>query len=325
MRSRILQWLAVASMIVIGYLHFITAPGEYVEARYMGILFLLNFSGALVAAVGIIRKNFWWGWAPGVFIAAGSIIGYLQSRTIGMPGMEVEEWFNLGAIIQTIAGRTPATTFGDICGEIFKEAQKTDPYGLMGFLAMSTESLFLAVYMIQQPWKDPRMSGSVIGFQNGYERFRQSRAFVPAIVLGFVLISVFSYRTGVQNAARTHEAEHSIPERVISNEVLEDEYGIQVTLVAVTAAGGMVDVRYRVIDPEKAAKLIDPEDGGIMPMIFVSGASAMLMPDMHMRAQQLVAGRTYFILIPNTLNAVRRGSVVTVAFENIALEPTLAK
>ena len=61
-------------MIVIGYLHFITAPAEYEVARYMGVLFLLNFLGALVSGVGIFRGNFWWGWALGVFIAAGSII-----------------------------------------------------------------------------------------------------------------------------------------------------------------------------------------------------------------------------------------------------------
>lgn len=324
MKSRILQWIAIILMIAIGTLHFITAPGEYVEARYMGVLFLLNFLGALVAAVGIIRKNFWWGWALGVFIAAGSIIGYIQSRTIGMPGMGVEAWADLGAIAQVIAGRSPTTSFGDVCGQLFKEAQASDTYGLMGFLAMSVESVFMAIYAYLKPWNDPAMSRSVIGFQTFYRKFSQSRAFVPAVVLGVVLVSVFSYRVGVQNAS-IHDVEHIIPERVITAEMLEEEYGIQVTLVGVTAAGGMVDVRYRIIDPEKAVKLVDPEDGSIMPMVFAQNGTIMLMPDMHMRTQQLTANRTYFNLIPNTQNAVRRGAIVTVAFGDIALEPMLAK
>jgi hypothetical protein len=107
--------------------------------------------------------------------------------------------------------------------------------------------------------------------------------------------------------------------------MLEQTYGIRVTLVGVTAAGGMVDVRYQVVDPVKAAKLVDEENGGIMPMVYVGNGDVMLMPDTHMRDQQLIAGRTYFNLIPNTQNAVRRGSVVTIVFGDIAVEPTLAQ
>jgi len=75
----------------------------------------------------------------------------------------------------------------------------------------------------------------------------------------------------------------------------------------------------------KAEKLVDEEDGGIMPMVFVGNGDVMLMPDMHMRDQKLIAGRIYFNLIPNTQNAVKRGTVVTIAFGDIAVEPTLAQ
>jgi hypothetical protein len=96
------------------------------------------------------------------------------------------------------------------------------------------------------------------------------------------------------------------------------------TLVAVTAAGGLVDVRYRVIDPEKAALLATEEDG-IMPMVYVENGDVMLMPDAHMRTQKLVADRMYFTLIPNAQNAVKRGSSVIVVFNDIALEPMITQ
>lgn len=283
MKSRTLQWTAIILILVTGYLHFVTAPSEYVEMRYMGVLFLLNFLGSLVAAVGIIRQSLWWGWAPGILIAAGSIIGYLQSRTIGLPGMDVEEWFS--------------------------------PIGLS---AVCVEGLFLIVFVLSKPWiaADPRESLLPASNRQPY--------YLTLGILAVIVLSSVSYQLGVRGGS-DHGEEHELPVHVISAQTLEEEYGIQVTLVAVTAAGGMVDVRYRVIDPEKAVKLVNPDDGGIMPMIFVSGTDTMLMPDMHMRTQQLTADRTYFTLIPNTQNAVQRGSFVTVAFENVALEPVIAK
>ena len=137
-----------------------------------------------------------------------------------------------------------------------------------------------------------------------------------------VMFGALSYQLGAQNG-KAHESEHPLPERIISAQTLEEEYGIRVQLVAVTAAGGMVDVRYRIIDPAKAAKLV--VDGGIMPMVYVYGSAVMLMPDMHMRTQKLIADRVYFDLIPNTQNAVKRGTVVTVAFGDVALEPMVTK
>ncbi|NTU56889.1 MAG: hypothetical protein HGA79_11625, partial [Anaerolineales bacterium] len=106
---------------------------------------------------------------------------------------------------------------------------------------------------------------------------------------------------------------------------LEQQYGIHLTLVGVTAAGGMVDIRYRIVDPVKAAQLVDEEEGGIMPMVYVGNGDVMLMSDMHMREQRLVAGRVYYNLIPNTQNVVKRGTVVTVVFGDVAVEPTLAQ
>ncbi len=91
MKPQTFQWLSVAVILVIGVLHLYMAPQEYGETPYMGILFGINFVAALIAAVGIYRHETW-GWLLGVGIAAGSLVGYLLSRTVGLPGMEIEEW-----------------------------------------------------------------------------------------------------------------------------------------------------------------------------------------------------------------------------------------
>ena len=91
MKFRTLQWLSVALILGIGVIHLSMVPGEYQEAQYMGILFAINFLAAIIAAIGILRQEVW-GWALGVLIAAGSLIGYILSRTVGLPGMEIEAW-----------------------------------------------------------------------------------------------------------------------------------------------------------------------------------------------------------------------------------------
>lgn len=53
----------------------------------MGVGFVVNFVGALVAAVGIYRDALW-GWLLGVVVAGGALVMYVVSRSIGLPGFE---------------------------------------------------------------------------------------------------------------------------------------------------------------------------------------------------------------------------------------------
>ena len=72
-------------------IHLLVAPEELEEATYLGLLFLANFGGAVVAAIGIYRGHKW-GWGLGVLLAGGAFVGYVISRTLGLPGMPVEKW-----------------------------------------------------------------------------------------------------------------------------------------------------------------------------------------------------------------------------------------
>ena len=326
MKFRILQWAAILLILVTGYLHFITIPEEYAEAPYMGWLFFANGVGALVAAVGIFRQKIWWGWMLGLLIAVGSIFGYLQSRTIGMPGMEVELWPDMAGIATLAAGgKNLLSSASDICGVIYSEStNNSNAFGLIGFVAMIVEAMFIGMLVLTKPWNVPGMDVQIAGFNHAFKRVSTSRFFYPAMMVTMLLFGIFSYQLGVRNAAAKHESEHPLPETVISAQTLEEKYGIQMTLVAVTAAGGLVDVRYKIVDPEKAALLATEEDG-IMPMVYVENGDFMLMPDMHMRTQKLEADRMYFSLIPNAQNAVKRGSSVVVIFNDIALEPMITQ
>ncbi len=87
-----LAWMGISSIIVVGLIHLIEAPEELEEVTYLGLLFIANSLGAIVAAIGIYRSN-GWGWSLGALVAGGAFVGYVLSRTVGLPGMPVEDWF----------------------------------------------------------------------------------------------------------------------------------------------------------------------------------------------------------------------------------------
>ena len=92
--SRIRTWSGIMLVLATGLMHGVEGPAHYHEATYQGILFFLNAAGALVAARGIYRGAKLWGWTLGALISAGALTLYIVSRTIGLPGLEVDdEWF----------------------------------------------------------------------------------------------------------------------------------------------------------------------------------------------------------------------------------------
>ncbi|HEU4328123.1 MAG TPA: hypothetical protein VFS21_33615 [Roseiflexaceae bacterium] len=85
-------WAGIALILLTGLVHLVEAPEYFTKAAYVGILFLLNGAGAVLAALGIYRGSKDIGWGLGLLIAAASLVAYLISRTIGLPGLEVAPW-----------------------------------------------------------------------------------------------------------------------------------------------------------------------------------------------------------------------------------------
>jgi len=89
--------------------------------------------------------------------------------------------------------------------------------------------------------------------------------------------------------------------------------GVRIVRVAVTAGGGLLDVRYSVVDRERGHSLhdaarpltvVEPRSGTRLVAAGVHGA--------HGAAELPPAGTTAYTLLRNTGTAVRRGSTVTV-------------
>lgn len=99
------RWAGVALIALTGLIHLIESPEYFGFATYLGLAFLVNVVGALVAAIGIYRNRMSWGWILGLIIAGGSFILYMVSRTVGLPGLTESDWLEpMGVLSLVVEG-----------------------------------------------------------------------------------------------------------------------------------------------------------------------------------------------------------------------------
>jgi hypothetical protein len=112
---------------------------------------------------------------------------------------------------------------------------------------------------------------------------------------------------------------------VISQATLEEKYGLRVNLIAVTAAGGMVDLRLKILDGEKAKLLL--QDKKNFPVLINSDGTITLnvSEDTKSQAIKFEDGFDLFLLFPNTGNAVKPGTAVKLMFGDTAIESINAR
>jgi hypothetical protein len=94
------RWSGIVLILATGLIHLIETSHHFEAAAYVGWLFVANFVGSLLAAVGIYRGALW-GWLLGVLIAAGAFVLFLVSRTLGLPatgGEFVGHWTPMGIV-----------------------------------------------------------------------------------------------------------------------------------------------------------------------------------------------------------------------------------
>ena len=105
---------------------------------------------------------------------------------------------------------------------------------------------------------------------------------------------------------------------------LAERSGVRLVRVAVTGGGGLLDLRYQVVDPSKAAAvheaqtppaIIDERTGLVLSRLLMG----------HAHHGQLKAAVSYYLIFENTGNWVRRGSEVTVLLGDAQVEHVVVK
>jgi hypothetical protein len=111
---------------------------------------------------------------------------------------------------------------------------------------------------------------------------------------------------------------------VVSAAGLAARSGVKITQVAVTGAGGLIDLRYQVLDPDAANALHDPAT----PPAVVDERTGLVVHELlmsHSHTGPFKAGVTYYLVFNNPGNWVHRGSKVVVLLGNAQVEDVVVR
>ncbi len=140
------------------------------------------------------------------------------------------------------------------------------------------------------------------------------------VVVGVLVVPMLVL--GALTAASTATPDPS-DARVVSAAAFEAEYGIRFDLVGVTAAGGLVDLRFTVVDGEKAGNLFHSQASS--PVLYTSTGTVLRMKRGMIHHLSLVTGGRYFVLYSNRGGTVQAGTIVSVVIDGIRTEPIRAQ
>lgn len=139
---------------------------------------------------------------------------------------------------------------------------------------------------------------------------RRSRVRALGILAGAVLVAaaVAGFEL-VQSRGSSSSAGSADVPALVSKSAFQARSGVRLTQVAVTGNGGLLDLRFQVLDPSRAASvhtapptLVDERTGVVVDQLFMG----------HQHRGLMKAGQSYYLIFSNPGNLVQHGSRVTV-------------
>ena len=104
--------IGAGALAATGLLHLILTPEYLEEQAYIGVLFIAGGIAALILAAVIWRQDDPRAWGAAAMIAAGMGIGFILSRTTGLPGFHEGEWELSGIVSLLLEGTVIAAAIG---------------------------------------------------------------------------------------------------------------------------------------------------------------------------------------------------------------------
>ena len=111
---------------------------------------------------------------------------------------------------------------------------------------------------------------------------------------------------------------------IVTDEGLVEKSGVRIVYVAVTGGGGLIDLRYQVVDPDKANAVHDEKN----PPTLVDEATGLVVNQLlmgHSHTGTFNAGQTYYMIFENPGNIVQSGNTVSVLLGNAEVDHVTVK
>jgi hypothetical protein len=114
--------LAAGALGAVGAIHLILAPEYFEEQLYIGVLFVLGGAALAAMALRLWRTDDVPSWLLGALTMAAMGVGFVLSRTTGLPGFHESDWelsglislvLELGFVAVAVRGLTPTAGGGD--------------------------------------------------------------------------------------------------------------------------------------------------------------------------------------------------------------------
>lgn len=154
---------------------------------------------------------------------------------------------------------------------------------------------------------------------------RFSRTALP-LLLGALLSAAPAWAERAQTAGAT---DHSANLQTVTADELRKQWGLAVEGIRPSAAGHMLDFRYRVLDVEKAARLIHR---GLKPELIDKTRDVRLITPtppkvgaLRQTSSRLIEGRTYFVMFGNPGKRVGPGDRVAITLGQVVLDGLVVK
>lgn len=145
------------------------------------------------------------------------------------------------------------------------------------------------------------------------------------LIAGTILALSVPAVIGVLLAGRGGATEGPLP---VSPAVFEEQTGIRIVRVATVGGGGLVDVRFQVLDPDKAIAVHDGES----PLVLVDeDGGEVVSTAFHGRHSGgttqtgLNPAATYYLLFSNSSRTLERGDRASVLLGDVRLEHVLVQ
>jgi hypothetical protein len=152
------------------------------------------------------------------------------------------------------------------------------------------------------------------------------RLLLPFAVVLVAIVLVTGIRTGAylyqnnQAQRAVAAAKQAVLMPMPSSPQIEQEWGIRVSLVQLLASGGLVEVRYEVLNTDRANRLHADSSIDTIPSILLEGTDQQIMPRSLMfhfhHGDKGTEGRTYSIVYGNSGGILHRGSLVTIRMKD---------
>lgn len=156
------------------------------------------------------------------------------------------------------------------------------------------------------------MEEGITSQENGLQK---SRSPVPGIIVIAAVVSLIALAVWMIVSLFTSGA--AARQQAAVQDAFEEASGIRIVRVVSSAQGGMIDLQYQIVDPDKALIVHDDETP---PILVNEKTGVALERTLHEHGfRELHTGIIYRYIIVNEGNAMQRGDKVTLKIGDIHL------